>query len=263
MNNSKTRSLLTPVFAAVLSAIPATAYSAPNTAAKDPGRANRLVKEIDELWRGASSRGVASMRVKTAHYDRKLEIQAYSKGRKRTLIRIAAPKNEEGNATLKSDKEVYSYLPKTDRTIQLTSGMMMSPWMGSHFTNDDLARDSSLDEDYDKSITFEGNRGGENIVEITLLPKPDAAVVWGKLVIVTRAADNMPLRQDFFDEDLKLVRVLHLGEIKTLGGRKLPTLLKMVPSDKPTEYTELRYEKLEFNVALEDAFFSLSQLRRR
>lgn len=241
----------------------ATAMAAPNAAGKDPGRAARLVKEIDELWRGSSSRGVASMRVKTAHYDRKLELQALTKGRKRTLIRITAPKNEEGNATLKSDKEVYSYLPKTDRTVQLTSGMMMSPWMGSHFTNDDLARDSSLDEDYEKSITFEGQRGGENIVELTLLPKPDAPVVWGKLIIITRAADNMPIRQDFFDEDLKLVRVLHLSEIKTLGGRKLPALLKMVPADKPSEFTELRYDKLEFNIAMEDSFFSLAQLRRR
>lgn len=222
-----------------------------------------MIKEIDELWRGSSSRGVASMRVKTAHYDRKLQIHASSKGRKRTLIRIVAPKNEEGTATLKSDKEVYSYLPKTDRTIQLTSGMMMSPWMGSHFTNDDLARDSSLYEDYEKTISFEGSRGGENIVELTLTPKSDAAVVWGKLVIVTRAADNMPLREDFYDEDMKLVRTLHLSGIKNLGGRKLPTILKMVPADKPSEFTELTYEQLEFNVALEDSFFSLSQLKRR
>lgn len=242
---------------------PANASSAPTSATKDPARVERLVKEIDELWRGASSHAQATMRVKTSHYDRKLQIQAQTKGRKRTLIRIVAPKNEEGSATLKSDKEIYSYLPKTDRTIQLTSSMMMSPWMGSHFTNDDLARDSSLVDDYEKEISYEGNRAGENIVEITLRPKPDAPVVWGKMVITTRASDNMPLREDYFDEEMKLVRVMYLSEIKVLGGRKLPTVERIVPADKPQEFTELVYEKLEFNTQVEDSYFSLAQLRRR
>src|SRR5688572_17889603 len=78
-------------------------FAAPTSATNDPGRVEKLVKELDELWRGSSSRGAATMRVKTSNYDRKLGIQAFTKGRKRTLIRIVAPKNEEGSATLKSE----------------------------------------------------------------------------------------------------------------------------------------------------------------
>ena len=37
----------------------------------------------------------------------------------------------------------------------------------------------------------------------------------------------------------------------------------MVPTDKPEEFTEITYEKLMFDVPLEDDFFSLQNLKRR
>jgi hypothetical protein len=40
-------------------------------------------------------------------------------------------------------------------------------------------------------------------------------------------------------------------------------LLRVVPADKPDEYTELVYESLQLNIEVSDALFSLSSLRRR
>ena len=37
--------------------------------------------------------------------------------------------------------------------------------MGSHFTNDDLVKDSRLIEDYEIEIAFEGRRDGEEVWE--------------------------------------------------------------------------------------------------
>jgi len=39
--------------------------------------------------------------------------------------------------------------------------------------------------------------------------------------------------------------------------------MRVVPADKPEEYTELVYEKLELDIKLSEAFFSLSRLKRR
>jgi hypothetical protein len=50
--------------------------------------------------------------------------------------------------------------------------------MGSHLTNDDLVKEARLEEDYDVTISFEGERDDQNIIEFLLIPKPDAAVVW-------------------------------------------------------------------------------------
>ena len=157
---------------------------------------------------------------------------------------------------------MYTYLPKTDRVIRLTSGMMMGSWMGSHFTNDDLVKESRLSEDYDPKITFKGERDGRQIIEFNLMPKPDAPVVWGKIGIVILEDGYLPVMSKYYDEDMVLARTLQFRDIKMMGGRMLPAVLHMVPEDKKGEYTELIYEDIRFDVDVPDDMFSIMQLKR-
>ena len=46
-----------------------------------------------------------------------------------------------------------------------------------------------------------------------------------------------------------------------LGGRLVPATMRVVPEDKPGEYTEVRYSELEFDIELDEEFFSLRRLR--
>jgi hypothetical protein len=226
-------------------------------------RARDILRQVDDMWRGTSSHSILTMKVKTAHYTRNMRMEGWSKGKEMTLVRVLSPLKEKGTATLKSGNNIYTYLPNTDRTIRLTSGMMMGSWMGSHFTNDDLVKESRMDKDYNPTITFEGKRNNQDVIEFTLIPKPDAAVVWGKLVLTVLADGYIPVIEYYYDEDMKIARTMTFSKIKTLAGRRLPSVIRVVPADKPDEYTELVYEKLELNVHLSDDFFSISNLRRK
>lgn len=192
-----------------------------------------------------------------------MRMEGFSKGVEKSLMRILFPLKEKGTATLKSGNNIYTYLPKTDRTIRLTSGMMMDGWMGSHFTNDDLVKQSRLFDDYHYFITYSGEREGVLVEEISLTPKPDAAVVWGKIILTVRTEDEIPIKEAYFDEEMKLVRVLTLSNVKSFGGRRMPSYLKMTVLDKPGEYTELVYESMEFDIDLDESFFSLSNLKTK
>jgi len=231
--------------------------------ADEPSRVKQLLTEVDDLWRGNSSYAITSMHVRTAHYNRTMRMEGWSKGKEKTLFKIVEPLREKGTATLKSGTHIYTYLPKTDRTIKLTSGMMMGAWMGSHLTNDDLVKEARLEEDYDATITFEGQRDGQNIIEFTLIPKFDAAVVWGKLSLIILADSHIPLVEFYFDEELLLARTISFSEVKLLAGRERPTVLRVEPADKPGEYTEFTYEELELNIDINDSLFSLSSLKKR
>jgi len=226
-------------------------------------RATRILKEVDDMWRGESSHGFISMRVKTEHYTRSVKLEGWSKGAELTLVRIESPLKEKGTATLKAGESVYSYLPKTDRTIRITSGMMMSSWMGSHFTNDDLVKESRLVDDYHATISFEGERGAVVVLEFTLTPREEAAVVWGAIKTTVRARDNIPIVSVYYDEEMRPVRTMTFEEVKDLGGRTIPSVVRLVPEDRPGEYTELVYEEMEFDIDIPDSFFSLSRLRRQ
>ena len=231
----------------------------------DPGevRARQVLEKIDDLWRADSSQSTVSMKVVTANYSRNVRMENWTLGKEKSLVRIISPRKERGTATLKSDNAIYTYLPKTDRTIRLTSSMMMGSWMGSHFTNDDLVKESRMSDDYTPRITFEGIRDGKSVIEFALEPKPDAPVVWGKVVITVLADNLLPLESLYYDEDMYLARTMIFSDIKKLGGRKIPAVMRILPADEPGEFTELVYEKISFGVKLGAGFFSLQQLRRR
>jgi hypothetical protein len=222
-----------------------------------------ILDKIDRMWRCESSIGTYQMKIKTSHWERNLRIKSWTKGLDYTLIRIEYPKKEKGVSTLKVENNLWNYLPKINRVVKVPSSLMMGSWMGSHFTNDDLVKESTLADDYHHSITFRGVREGQEVYEITLLPKEEAAVVWGKVIILARKNDLMPLHEIFYDENDKPVREMKLTDVKMMGGRLLPTTMTIVPYDKPGEFTEVTYLEISFDMELSDTFFSLRNLKRQ
>ena len=231
-------------------------------AATDDQRAREIVDQVDRLLRGESSIGAVTMKISTVNWQRTLSLQIWSLGTENALIRVNKPEKEAGTATLKVGNNIWHYLPKVNRTIKIPTSMMMASWMGSHFTNDDLVKDSRLIRDYFIAISFEGERNGAQVYEFTLTPKPEAAVVWGKVVLEVRQADLMPTWQQFYDEEGKLVREITLSDYKTMGGRLVPTQMVVRPMDKPGEQTMITYDALTFDVAISDDTFSLRNLER-
>jgi len=231
--------------------------------AGDPARARRLLAMIDDLWRAESSHGIMTMRVLTRHYRRTLKLEEWSRGTEETLIRILAPARERGTATLKNGNVIYTWMPRTDRTIRLTGSMMAGSWMGSHFTNDDLIKEYRLSEDYDPEIVSETVRNGARVALLRLRPRPDAPVVWARIDIEADLDLRVPLTARYYDEDGRLARTITFKDMKKLGGRLIPALLRVVPAEKPDEFTEVVYLSLEFGLRFPDSFFSVNQLRRR
>jgi outer membrane lipoprotein-sorting protein len=232
------------------------------SATVDDQRAREIVDRVDRLLRGESSVGTVTMEISTVNWQRTLSMQIWSLGTEHALIRVNKPEKEAGTATLKVGNNIWHYLPKVNRTIKIPTSMMVASWMGSHFTNDDLVKDSRLIRDYFIAISFEGERDGTQVYEFILMPKPEAAVVWGKIVLQVRQADLMPMWQQFYDEDGKLVREMVLSDYKVMGGRLVPTRMVVRPADKPGEQTMITYDDLTFDVAISEDTFSLRNLER-
>ncbi len=234
----------------------------PLRAQEQPLTPKQILDKVDDLFRSQSSHGLATMTVVTAHWKRSLTLEMWSKGKDKSLVRILAPKKEKGTTTLRSGNDIWNYLPKVKKVIKLPSSMMAASWMGSHFTNDDLVKESRMADDYTFEITFRGEVEGDEIVEVTCHPKPEAAVVWGKVLVRARLKDYLPLFVKYFDEDLQLARTMTFSQVSELGGRVLPALVAMVPEEKPEESTVIHYEKMEFDIGLKDDFFSLRTLQK-
>ena len=174
---------------------------------EDPGFPAYVLDRVDDIYRGRKSRGIMTMTIQTKHWKRSLTMESWSLGQDYSLTRIKKPKKEKGTATLKAQKDLFIYLNKTGRTIKISSSMLGGSWMGSHFTNDDLIHQSRLSRDYQMKLSFRGKEGASEVYRFTLQAKPDAAVVWDKILVTVRQGDLQPLRQEFFDEEGKRRRV--------------------------------------------------------
>jgi len=220
-----------------------------------------LLDRTDDINRGDSSTAVMAMEVKTDRYERSMKMRAKSKGEEKSLIVILEPAKDAGISTLKVDDNLWNYMPKVDRTMKVPAGMMSGSWMGSHLSNDDLVRNSRLRDDFTYTMTEEPAADGTGQWVIELVPKPDAPVVWGKVVVNIRP-DQIPKKIEYFDEKGALVRTLAFDDVQDIDGRKVPMTMSVIPGDKPGEYTKLVYEELTFSVDHDDNTFSLQALKK-
>jgi len=231
------------------------------TLAADPTM-EELLNATDDIARGASSHATLEMSVKTARYARTMKLEAWSKGEDKSLIRILEPAKDAGMSTLMVDDNIWNYLPKVDRTMKVPGAMMSGSWMGSHFSNDDLVKANRLADEFTGEITSKPDDNPEKHYLVTLVPKPDAPVVWGK-VLVRVSADLMPVDVRYFDEDGALKRTMKFEQYRDFDGRKMPAQMTLLPADKPEEFTRITYVEMKFDIELDDKkFFSLQQLKR-
>ncbi len=230
--------------------------------ASPPVDAPAIVDRVDRLLRGDSSEGELTMSVVTRRWTRALTMKVWSQGTEKALVKVTAPPKEAGTATLKSGNDIWNYLPKIDRVIRIPTSMMMASWMGSHFTHDDLVKDSRLVRDYEIETAFDGGRGGTRVWEFWLTPKPEAPVVWGKIVLEVRQDDLMPTWARYYGDDAELKRTMTFSDFRVMGGRLVPATMTAVPADKPDEATIIRYSSLRFDVPLPPDTFTLAALKR-
>ena len=189
-----------------------------------------------------------------------MTIRAWTRGRKDSLFYIEAPSKDRGNGTLKKGREMWMYNPKINRVIKVPPSMMSQSWMGSDFSNNDLAKSDSLLDDYTHTLTGTETQEGKTVYLITSTPKPDAPVVWGLQKLKIRE-DLIFLREEFYDEDQELVKALDFYDIQMLGGKLYPRVMKMQKAETPDEYTVVEYHALAFADDLPDDVFTLSALK--
>jgi len=224
-----------------------------------PGRAEEIVRRIDELYRSDTSESTVEMEVVTPNWRRTLRMKVWSRGLSDTFIRVLEPKKEAGFATLRLGDEMWNFLPKTAKVLKVPPSMMMSSWMGSDLTNDDLVKEFTFAESYHFEMTMpESPEPG--ILYIKCVPKEGLPIVWGSVVLAVREDDLLPVWERYYDEKGGLARTIAFRDIRTFGRRRIPSTMELVPEAKAGQKTVLRYLEAAFDLALPADIFSLRNL---
>lgn len=227
-----------------------------------PQSATDIIQKADEKMRGKTSQAELIIRTTRPSWSREMRIRSWMKANAFALLLVQSPPKDKGIVYLKRKKEVWNWMPILERIIKLPPSMMTNSWMGTDFTNDDLVKESSVVDDYDHRLLGDTVLDGKNCYKLELIPKPNTAVVWGKLLVVIDKKDLLELYTEFFDEEGKLTNTMRGSDIRMMDGRLIPTRIEMIPADKKGHKTEIIYLSVQFNRQIDDNFFSIERIKQ-
>lgn len=239
-----------------------TIWSASSRAADSSSQALTILEHAIDHWRGTSSIATFSLTIHRPDFERTMRMKGWTKGRQNGLFFVLEPPKDAGNGTLKKGREMWTYNPKINRVIKLPPSMMSQSWMGSDFSNNDLAKSDSVLDEYTHRIISEEIINGLTHYTIEATAKEEAPVVWGKQELLVRE-DDILLRQSFYDEDMVLVKEMIGSDIISLDDRLFPRRWEIRRADKADHYTRLEYRDIVFDVDISDTTFSLMSLKQK
>lgn len=224
--------------------------------------AKEVVEKAHNKANGESSKGLMTMTIVRPGWTREIGMKVWSLGTDFYMIYITSPAKDEGQVFMKRYNDMWNWMPSINRMIKIPPSMMGQSWMGSDFTNDDLVKMNSIIEDFEHEFVGNATVDGLDCHVIELIPKPDAAVVWGKIVMWVSGNEYYEMKAEYYDEDGFLVNTMTASDIQKMGDRSLPSRMSMVPADEEGKETRMHLVEMEFNVPIEESFFSQQNMKR-
>ncbi len=222
--------------------------------------AKEIIRRVEDNMRGDASYSEITMTTQRPRYTREVSMRSWSLGDDYALIIVTAPARDKGTAFLKRGNEIWNYVPSIDRTVKMPPSMMSQSWMGSDFTNDDLVRGTSTVDDYTHKLLRTEKVDGHDCFVLELIPKPDAPIVYDKVIYWVSMQYYLPVRVENYDEFGDLANTINFRDIKMMGGRNVPAVMEMVPANKSGHSTKLTTTKADFGIKLTQGYFTLQNL---
>ncbi len=218
-----------------------------------------LLAHLDDLYRSKGSVARLELTVVSPRTTRSMQLKAWTRGEEQVLVVVEAPPREAGTATLRDGDNLWNWLPRIARTIRVPPSMMLASWMGTDFTNDDLVKESSLRKDFDAKV--ERRSADPPGWWIGLTVKPGVVGRWARIELLV-SDDELPIEERHFDRKGRLARTMRFDEVRTMGGRRIPSHLALVPEGAEGKRTEMRYLEVRFDADVPAETFSLASLER-
>lgn len=236
-------------------------------------RLKDLVDRADMVYRGQVSAGVFAMKIKTKSYQRSFKIVIWddSRGEEKTLIKILGPALWRGHGTLKVGNQLKLFNPRTNHVTVVSHSMLGDSWMGSHFSNDDLVKETRLSRHYNQKLISSSpgkNEQGQEVIvhQVALTPKPTAPVTWGKIIykLWEQGELVLPVSASYFRKagSKSPERTISFSKVKKMGGRKIPSVMMVTVRKKPGEHTAIEYRTIKFDPEIPASKFTEQALRR-
>jgi hypothetical protein len=209
--------------------------------------ASQILHRVNAVWQGDSFHGIISLGISLGGQTKSHRLEVWTLGRELALIRVLEPAADLNSGYLQLGDELWYYAPSVG-SIQLPSIALGDALFGAGPSLEDLSH-GTLSSDYDATIV-----AAEDGYRLTLVPHPDAPVVYGQLEI--SVTDDYVIRQlVYYDQRGDVLQTATFSDVIATGDHRFPTrvVIENAYGDKTVE----RIENPQFDIQLDAAFFSL------
>lgn len=215
--------------------------------------AGAILDRVNAAWQGDSFHAILTLDIVLGGQTKSHKLEVWTLGEELALIRVLEPEIDLNSGYLQLGDDLWYYSPAVG-SIKLPSVAIGDALFGAGPSLEDLSH-GTLSDDYDVSVEMiESDTDGFSGYFLTLVPHPDAPVVYGKLEIWV-STDFVIERLLYYDQRGNVVQRAHFTDIIEVGDRKFATTI--IIEDSYGDKTIERIENPQFDLELNAPFFSL------
>ena len=212
--------------------------------------ATEILDHVNAAWQGDSFHGIMSLDIVLGGQTKSHKLEAWTLGSELALIRVLEPEVDRNSGYLQLGDDLWYYAPSVG-SIKLPSIAIGDALFGAGPSLEDLSH-GTLSDDYDVTLLTTSEDVGKYF--LTLIPHPDAPVVYGRLEISV-SSDFVMETLIYYDQRGDELQTATFTDVVVVGNRTFATTI--VIEDAYGDKTIERIEAPQFDLELDAMFFSL------
>ncbi len=230
-------------------------------AAQELTSVEEILKRVDQHMTFDSRSTSAKMIIVSPDETREKELRIFSRGEHDSFMVFQKPLRDKGTKFLKLEAQLWTYFPKTEKTVKISGHMLRQSMMGSDFSYEDMTENRRLLDMYNASLLPAENVNGDPCYVIQLKEKVKGLSYPERKQWVSKKS-FIPLREERYAKTGRLLKVVSLDQIQQFGGRYYPTRFVVEDKLKIGTRTELLMQDLKFGVDVPQDVFNIRNLER-
>jgi outer membrane lipoprotein-sorting protein len=221
----------------------------------------QLVQKMDEVMTFKTRVTDATLNVTRDGKTDTKTLRIWNRGWDDSYSEFLSPARDKGVKYLKLEKNLYMFLPSTEKVVKISGHLLRQSVMDSDFSYEDMLEQRALLQDYDAKLLGEDKVDGKPCWIVDLTAKnPGQTYARRKMWI---AQDTyIPVKAERYAQSGLLLKTLTMSDVTDVGGRKFPLRMVMQDAARKGSQSEFKMANMQFDLALPDDTFSRRRLMK-
>jgi outer membrane lipoprotein-sorting protein len=193
--------------------------------------------------------------------ERTVKSISWIKGTEMAFTEYLDPPRERGTKMLKQKDNLWTYFPRTDRTVLIAGHLLRQSVMGSDLSYTDLMEDPKLQNIYNAEIL-----GEETLIDrpcwiLELVAKKEEVSYYKRKIWVDKDR-FLALRENRYAVSGRLIKTTEVKEIQKIDERWVPKKIIFKDELKSGKGTESNLISIKFDDDIPDYVFTKANLKK-